>query len=280
MSLRNNFYLSAALSLAMVFPAAAQDEVTVDTVLATVNGTEITVGHLAIARAGLPDQYQGLPANVLFDGLLEQLINQTLLEQSLTELPKRVTMLLDNNRRQAVANEALTKLIDEQITEEALQSAYEAEFADFQPAQEFNASHILVETQEEASEIAEKARGGDDFASLAREFSTGPSGPNGGELGWFGQGMMVPPFEAAVMAMEVESISDPVQTQFGWHVIRLNETRNTEAPSLAEVEGDLIANLERDLADAVVADLIGGATIEKGGDIDPAIIMDPSIFEE
>ena len=92
--------------------------------------------------------------------------------------------------------------------------------------------------------------------------------------------MMVPPFEAAVVAMDVDTVSDPVQTQFGWHVIRLNGTRNTAAPALEEVRGDLVASIERDLAESVVANLTSNAAIQTVPDIDPEIIMNPEIFND
>jgi len=117
---------------------------------------------------------------------------------------------------------------------------------------------------------------------LAQENSTGPSGPNGGQLGWFGQGAMVPPFEAAVVAMDAETVSDPVQTQFGWHVIRLNETRLKGAPALDQVRAELVDQLQRDAIDARVAELSGGADISRktATDIDPALLDDISLLGE
>ena len=213
------------------------------------------------------------------DGLVDQLVQQTLLSQTMTELPKPVELLLENTQRQAIANEALQALIDEAITDEALQAAYDAEFAGFQPQTEYNASHILVETEELAQEILELAQGGDDFAALAMEHSTGPSGPNGGQLGWFGEGQMVRPFEAAVVAMETGEVAGPVQTQFGWHIIKLNEMRDTAVPSLDEVRDDLIATLERHVADGEIAKLYDNAEVNIDTEIDPNAIMDLSIFD-
>jgi peptidyl-prolyl cis-trans isomerase C len=217
-----------AASIVWIAPAAqAQDA---DTVVATVNGTEITLGHMIMVRAGLPEQYLSLPDDVLWDGILDQLVQQSVLAQTGTEeRSKRLALALDNEERALRAAEAVEGIVESATSDSAVQEAYEAAYADGGGV-EFNAAHILVETEEAAAALVEQARGGADFATLARENSTGPSGPNGGDLGWFGPGMMVAPFEEAVLALEVGAVSDPVQTQFGWHVIKLNETR-TRRPS-------------------------------------------------
>jgi peptidyl-prolyl cis-trans isomerase C len=238
-------------------PAIAQDEkaISLDTVLATVNGQDITVGHLIAARATLPEQYNQVPAEALFDGILLQLIQQTALAQTVESLPPLVSLTLENEARSLRAGEAIERDLQGAVTDEDVQAAYEASIADFEPQEEYNASHILVETEEEAIAVKETLDGGADFAATAREKSTGPSGPGGGELGWFGTGMMVPPFEAATIALEVGEISDPVQTQFGWHVIKLNDTRKNTPPTLDESRETLL----RELRTAAVTEIITAA---------------------
>ena len=141
------------------------------------------------------------------------------------------------------------------------------------PGKEFNAAHILVETEEEAKALKAELDGGADFATLAKEKSVGPSGPNGGDLGWFGVGMMVKPFEDAVVGLEPGQVSDPVQTQFGWHVIKLNETRDAAAPSLDEKREELEGELRSAAVESHVRELTEGAEIVKMVDgIDPAIL--------
>lgn len=280
MSLRTNLFLGVTLAIGLGFSATAEDTVSADTVLATVNGTEITVGHVAIARDNLPEQYQNLPPDVLFDGLLEQLISQAALAGTMNDIPQSLQVLLENNRRQAIANQALTNLITDAITEESIIEAYENTYADFESEREYNASHILVESLEEATNITEMARGGDDFAALAREHSTGPSGPGGGELGWFGLGRMVPAFETAVTTMEPGAISDPTQTQFGWHVIRLNEIRDTDVPALDDVRAEIVTGLEETLAATLVTTAVESAEVVRADPIDPAAALDPEIFNE
>ncbi|MEL7090871.1 MAG: peptidylprolyl isomerase [Pseudomonadota bacterium] len=274
------FSLSAlALSAALAVPAAAQDA---STVVASVNGVDITVGHMIVARETLPQRFKNLPDEVLFSGILDQLIQQELLAQSFEgELPARARLLLENETRSQTAGEEVEKLLATALTPEALQAAYDAQYADASPSEEFNASHILVETEEEATAIKAELDDGADFAATAREKSTGPSGPNGGSLGWFGQGAMVAPFEAAVMSLAKGEVSEPVQTQFGWHVIILNDTRTADLPTLEEVQGELENAIRNETLDARVAALRNAGTVDESGAqaVDPAILKDLSLVD-
>ena len=263
---------ACALALGLALPAMAQD-VDQNTVVATVNGQDITVGHMIVLREGLPEQYQSLPDDVLFDGILEQLVQQTVLSQKADDPGPVVELQLENEKRTLLAGTAMKSLIDDQMTDEAIQTAYDEKFADAEPTKEFNASHILVESEDEAKALVTELEGGADFAELAKEKSTGPSGPNGGELGWFGPGMMVKEFEDAVIGMEPGAVSAPIQTQFGWHVIRLNETRMQDAPPLEEVRAEIADELQQKLIADTLATLTDEAEITRNeAEIDPAII--------
>src|SRR5690606_9183133 len=141
--------------------------------------------------------------------------DQTLLAERVSTSPENdpasVRLLLDNERRGALATRAVQADFAAPVDEAAVTAAYEAAIADFAPQTEFNASHILVTEEETASELNAEIDGGADFAALAAEHSADPgSGANGGELGWFGLGRMVPEFEAAVAGMEAGEVSDPV----------------------------------------------------------------------
>ncbi len=258
----------------------AQGAVTADTVVATVNGTEITLGHLIQAREDLPAQYRDLPPEVLFDGLRDQLVQQTVLVQSLAHRSKRLEIVLANEERALIAGEALDQVATMAVTDAALQAAYGARFASVSAGQEFNASHILVEDEAEALRLIGLIEDGEEFADLAREHSTGPSGQNGGQLGWFGPGAMVKPFEDAVMELEVGAVSVPVETQFGFHVIRLNEVRAQPVPALDDVRAELVAQIERAAAEANVAGLMDAAEIEMVDGIDPALVLDATLLED
>lgn len=271
-----NFIGAIALSACFALPVAAQDEPALDTVVATVNGTDITLGHMIVARATLPEQYQQLPDEVLFTGILDQLVQQTALADTYEgELPARVTLSLDNETRSLIAGEVIEQVMTTEVSDAALQAAYDAQYADQDAGTEYNASHILVETQEEAAAIVEELEAGADFATVAREESTGPSGPGGGSLGWFGAGMMVPTFEQAVVDMEVGTVSQPVETQFGWHVIKLNETRALEAPTLETVREELELQIRQTAVQQTIEDVTSAAEVDRAGaeGIDPSVLQ-------
>ena len=278
--------LAGSLCFALALPAIAQTDappVTADTVVATVNGTDITVGHMLVLRARLPQQYQSIPPEALFDGILEQLIQQELLRGQLDDMSRVGRLMLENEERTLRAVEAAEKIGAERVTEEAIQAAYDESYGTQEPATEYNAAHILVKTEDEAKAIVEELAGGADFAAIARERSQDPgSGQNGGDLGWFGTGMMVQPFEDAVVALEPGAVSAPIETQFGWHVIRLNETRPVPVPTLDEVRDEITGRLQQEAVEAAIAELQESATITQvePGQIDPAVIGNVNLLEE
>ncbi len=261
MFFRTKFLTATALVFALATPSFAESP-DASTVIATVNGTEITLGHMIATKRNLPEQYQQLPDDVLFQGILDQLIQQTVLSASIgNDLDVESRLMIENENRAIRAGVAITRAIEAGITEDAIAAAYAAEYEGATPETEFNAAHILVETEEEALELVTRLEAGEDFAELAREKSTGPSGPNGGALGWFGKGMMVPSFEAAVITLEAGGVSAPVETQFGWHVIKLTETRLKDAPALEDVRAELAAGLEQAAIEETVTALTEAATI-------------------
>ena len=268
------FLATAALSALVALPVGAQDAPTADTVLATVNGTDITLGHLIAMQQMLPPQYQELPDNVLFDGLLEQLVQQQILaDVADDDMTARMELGLANERRAFLAAMLLDQIGMADLPEAEVQAEYDAQYGSAGAVTEFNASHILVETEEEAEALIAELGEGADFAELAQERSIGPSGPNGGQLGWFTAGMMVPTFEEAVFALSVGEVSAPVETQFGWHVILLNDTRDQEPPALEEVRAELEDGLRRARVDAAITELSNAAAVERPElDIDPSVI--------
>jgi len=287
MTKRLSLPAAALCGVLMAFPAFAQDTTTaatpdVNTVVATVNGTDITIGNMLIARATLPQQFQQLPNEVLFPGILDQLVQQTILQQSFDgELPNRVKIQIENETRSLVAGEVIEGVLAGALTDEAIQAIYNTDYANVDPGEEYNASHILLETEEAALAVIEEINGGADFAAVAREKSTGPSGPGGGSLGWFGTGAMVPDFEAAVIALKPGEVSAPVQTQFGWHVIKLNEVRAKAAPTLDDVRQEIEARIRNEAVEAHIAALTEAAQIDRSGaeGIDPAIISQFDLIE-
>jgi peptidyl-prolyl cis-trans isomerase C len=263
--------VSAAIFISLTAPVAAQDA---STVLATVNGTDITLGHLIAMRAMLPAQYQELPDEVLYNGMLDQLIQQEVVADSLRgSEDARTKLTMENEDRAFLASVAIDAIAFDTIADADVQALYDANFADAGGDLEWNASHILVATEEEAQNLIDQLNDGADFVALAQEFSTGPSGPNGGALGWFGTGMMVPEFETAVAGLEAGEISAPVQTQFGWHVVKLNESRISAPPALEDVRADLEEELRRQRVDAYLAELTEAAEIAR-----PEVEIDMSLI--
>ncbi|MGZ9808984.1 peptidylprolyl isomerase [Pseudoroseicyclus sp. H15] len=263
---------------------ASEMDVSADTVVASVDGVDITLGQMIIAKSQLPQQYQQLPPDVLFDGVLTQLIQQQALAATMSDEPARVTIALENQRRSLMAGEALTEYLETAVSEDAVRAAYDEAFASEEGgALEYNASHILVETQEEAADVIARIEAGEEFAALATELSQDPgSGAAGGNLGWFSAGMMVEPFQAAVETLDVGEVSGPVESQFGWHVIQLNETREQEPPAYDEVAGEIEAQLQEEAINSYLTELTEGAEVERPepGTYDPAVLGDLSLLEE
>ncbi len=279
--------LAALLGAGLAGPLAAENhaaatDVTAGTVVATVGGTDITIGHMIAMLGALPQDQRQLPLPVLFEGILERLIQQEAISQSQDTVARLTELQLENERRALIASDVVNALaVEIEVSPEEVQAAYDRRFADFTPPTEYNASHILVETEDEAKALVAELEAGADFAELAMARSTGPSGPNGGQLGWFGPGRMVPPFEAAVTALEKGQISAPVQTQFGWHVIILNDTREPGVPTLGEMQGELEQEVWSEKLRAEITALVEAAEIDRMdlSGIDPQVLLNPGLVE-
>lgn len=276
------FLAPAILALALTAPGARAEQVGVETVVATVGGVEITLGHMIALRTSLPPEYQDLPDDALWEGILDQLVQQEALAQSRDAVETLYVQLsLQNERRAALASQAVTAIADRAVSEEALLAAYDATYGTAEGEREYNASHILVESEAEALEILQQARSGSDFADLARKFSTGPSAQGGGSLGWFGPGMMVAPFQSAIESLSPTEVTGPVETQFGWHVIRLNEMRIKEAPTLDEVRGELVQKVQRDAIESRIQSLLAASNVTRQGiaEIDTSLLSRTDLLE-
>ncbi|MCC5966396.1 MAG: peptidylprolyl isomerase [Natronohydrobacter sp.] len=266
-------------------PVFAQDDLSRDTVLARVNGTEITLGHLLTARDALPDQFRAMPADALFTPLMEQLIEQTaIMQEAEGTLTAREQIALENEQRAFIANAALTRAAEAALTEENVTEAYTAfvtEFDGREPTPEFNASHIIVETEEQALELKAMLDDGADFAELAREHSMDGAAAGGGSLGWFGLGAMIPEFEEAVQALEIGDYMGPLETRFGWHLVLLNDTRMSSAPPLEEVREALEQNIQREAAQAELSRATEAATIERAyEELDTSILLRSDLLDD
>lgn len=269
--------LAASLSVAAIagfgFLAPAPAIAAEDTVVARVNGAEITRGDLEAMKARMGEQIPQLgmlPLEAVYEGLLDRAIDQVLLTRAgedagLADSPA-VQRQLEEIRRELVQRAYLSSAVEDRLTDERLREHYGEVIAEQPAEEEVKARHILLESEEDARAVIAELDKGADFAEVAKERSTGPSGPNGGDLGWFTQGTMVPEFAEAAFAMEPGSVSsDPVQTQFGWHVIKVEERRTAEPPTFEEARDDLRASLAEEIVAEVLESLREGAEVQTFG---------------
>lgn len=262
------------MAFALLFSSSlAAEEANLDTVVATVSGTELTIGHMLDVKRQLPEQYQTLEGSVLFNGIIDQLIQQELLSGTITDDPSWLGTAMENQRRNILSSVVINALRANAITEDTLQTAYASKFPEGSGEQEYKASHILVETEQEVRDLLVMLDDGADFGGLATEHSIGPSGPRGGDLGWFGKGQMVTPFENAVMGMDTGTYVGPVQTQFGYHLIFLNDRRVTATPPFEDVRGELEVEIQNAAVEDHLRGLIANAdVVMSDGTIDPSVL--------
>ena len=269
------------LTATMALPAQAEDP-TAETVLATVNGVNITLGDVIITRENLPDQYKQLPDDVLFKGILDQLVQQEALSQSLgSAMAKKDLLALAGQKRNYLSNVALMAGIKDAVSDQAVQKAYDAKYKSAAPKLEYHAAHILVDSEEKAKELLKQIDGGAAFADIAKANSKDGSAASGGDLGWFGIGAMVKPFEDAVVAAPVGKVVGPIKTDFGWHLILVSETRNAAAPDLATVHDELAQQVQKDAIAAFIKSVTDKVKVTRSETVvDPALIKDATLLDK
>ena len=237
-------------------------------IVANVNNEDISLETMIHAMNELPPEIQSQPFMSYYEDLLERVIDIKLFAQEgkkmkLDEEPS-VRAAIDFVIEKVLMQAFLSKYVQENIKEENIKASYSNFIADETSREEIKASHILMDTESEAIDVINMLNDGDDFAELAKNKSTGPSGPSGGDLGWFKRGQMVPPFEKAAFSLNKNEITQrPVQTQFGWHVIKIFDKRIPEAPSYESMKNKLIQDLERKIVSKKIQDLRNDALIEK-----------------
>ncbi|RCW88199.1 peptidylprolyl isomerase [Paracoccus lutimaris] len=263
----------------VALPAMAQDA---DTVVATVNGETITLGQMIVMRQGLgADATQNLPDTALWDLMLDQMIRQTAVAQGAgKELSQRDAAALEIERRSYLAGSVLEKVAATEPSEADLRAAYDQAFGSATPVIEYNAAHILVKTKDEADAIAKQLAEGADFGQLAAEKSTDNSGPNKGDLGWFQAEQMVAPFADAVKALEKGKVSAPVETQFGWHVIKLIDSREMTPPNFDEIKAELAVQVRRDKVQAEIEKRVAASKVEKTEGLSPDLLNKTELLGE
>lgn len=253
----------AAPAAAPAQPAAP----TPDTVVAKVGEDAITEADISFAAEDLAQELANVPPDQRKAFLLTVLIDMKVMANAAkaagmdqTDIFKRrLAYLEDRALRRAYFAEKVTAA----VTQEAVQAAYDKFVADFKPQDEVHARHILVATEDEAKAIKTELDGGASFEDLAKVKSIDPSAKqNGGDLGFFSAGQMVKPFEEAAFKLEPGQISDPIQSQFGWHVIKVEEKRKSSPPPLQQVAQQLQQQLMFTGFDNAIAELKKGVAID------------------
>jgi peptidyl-prolyl cis-trans isomerase C len=253
-----------------------------NTILATVGETKITLGHVIALQSRLTTQYKNLDDSTLFNGILDQLIQQAVVAENVKKRNfSEIKYEYENQIRTYLANLYIEKITLRKLSETRIKEFYESQYKISAADKEFNASHILLETEPEASEVQSMLKANKDFSELAKTRSTGPSGPSGGNLGWFSKGMMVPPFEKAVLGLKVGEISDPIQTQFGWHIIKLIDVREKAIPSLEEVRPEIEQSLRQEDVKTEIQNLTSKTEVIRSEiSINPSIIRNIELISK
>ena len=255
-------------ALAMVLlaglPVRAQDA---NPVLAKVNGAEIRQSDVALAEEELGPSLAQMDPATKKDNVLSFLIDMKIVSKAAED--KKVENNEDFKKRLAFTRNRL--LMDSLLanegkaatTDDAMKKVYEEASKQISGEQEVHARHILVETEDEAKAVAEELKKGADFAELAKKKSKDPGASDGGDLGFFTKDQMVPEFSAVAFTLEPGKISDPVKSQFGWHIIKVEEKRNRKAPDFEQVKGQIETYVTRKAQAEYVAKLREAAKVER-----------------
>lgn len=265
--------LLATGGLAAQETAPAPDVVsTPDTTIATINDQAFSLGlfRLFYAERLRQANAENTPAfqNQAFNEFVNIVVTaQNGIEKGLDKGPN-VQNAMELQRLQLISRIALQDAARTLTpSDEALQKAYDERYGN-EKRKEYRARHILVKTEDEAKKLIEELGGGADFVELAKTNSLGPTGKNGGDLGWFDSKQMVKPFTEAVEGMSPGSYSEaPVQTQFGWHVILLEESREADPPTMESVKAELTTGLQRETLASYVTELREGAKLDLNSDL-------------
>ena len=267
MTLRATLALALAL---LAVPAWAQPAkpVAKDPVVARVNGFDIYRSDVEDALRNLPPQARQQPVEKLYNAVLDNMIGTTLVAQAARRAKVQdepaVKRTLGLVQDQVLSQLYFQRLVEKSVTEAKLKAAYEKYLKTAPPREEVNARHILLATEAEAKAVIEQLKKGADFAALAKEKSADPAGrASGGELGWFTKDEMVPEIaDAAFKLKKGEFTETPVKTQFGWHVVKVEDRRKAAPPTFEQIRQQLFNQLAREVAAEKMKELKTAAKVE------------------
>ena len=218
-------------------------------ILAVVNGTEITERELEATIARFPRERQGYLATEQGRAqLLEEIISFELIynyaKDSGMEKDAEYIQQLERAKKEILTQATISKVVAEaSVSDKEVEDFYSANKETFKDPETVSAKHILVETEEKAQEVLNKIKEGMSFEDAAQQFSSCPSNAQGGDLGKFNRGQMVPEFEEAAFNLEIGKVSEPVKTQFGYHLIKVSEKIESTAKSFDEVKVSIKNNI-------------------------------------
>lgn len=234
--------------------------------VARVNGSDITDTELAFAEAEVGAEIAGLPAESRRRVLVEYLVEAHLFAEEATKgqlnSGKDFEDRLAYYKLRALRDSFYEKKVRGSVTDAQARAAYDEQIGKLKPEPEVRARHILVKTEDEAKDLVAQLKGGADFNELAKKSTDGPSAHTGGDLGYFSRGQMVKAFEDAAFALEPGQISAPVKSEFGWHVIKVEDKRSRPVPSFEEVKEQITASLIQSQLKDVVQKLRGSAKVD------------------
>jgi peptidyl-prolyl cis-trans isomerase C len=239
-----------------------------DPVVARVDGNPIHLSEIEEAVRGLPEQFRAMPPQMLYPIMLDQMISQRVLSNAARKLNLQDTPEVRARVRQAeeeaLQQALLAREIGPLLTEQALRARYDKDIANQPQEAQVRARHILLQTETDARSAITALQGGADFATLARERSRGPGAAEGGDLGFFKKEEMPDAFAEAAFALQPgQYTTTPVRTQFGWHVIKLEERREEPRPTFEQSEEELRRAIIEEAATQVVDRLRAQATVQR-----------------
>lgn len=237
-----------------------------ETVVATINGHDITESEIGFAEAEIGSELTGVPnenrRRVLVEYLIEAHLMADAAEKADLAKGDAFEQRMKYYRLRALRDAYFEKKIRDAVPESEAKSVYEERVKSIPPQEEVRARHILVKTEEEAKNIAKELNAGGDFAKLATKHSLDRAGQGGGDLGYFSRGQMVKPFEDAAFSLEKEKISAPVKTEFGWHILKVEDKRKRQPPTFDEVKDQITASLIQTKLQSVVRALRESGKVE------------------
>ena len=236
--------------------------------VAKVDGEDIFMEEILQMAKQLPSQYQKMALEVVYPSLLSRAIDARLVRNAGMKngfsTDPEVQRRLSEIKGQIISEVFLKKTISSQITDDALRSLYNRSKSEMGGEEQVKARHILLNTEDKAIELIGVLKNGAEFSEIASKHSTGPSAASGGDLGWFGKGQMVPAFSKAAFSLKPGEIVDqPVKTQFGWHIILVEDRKSAEPPSFEEARGQIASQMSQSLLKKLLKNLRIKADIKR-----------------